>query len=55
MSGRRTSWTSTPSLGAQVLAVFSFVDVSDIFCFFLLGEGEGESEAPGGGEGSVFN
>ena len=30
------------------------MDVSDIFYFFLLGEGKGESEAPGGGEGGRY-
>ena len=32
----------------------NLVDVSDIFNFFLLGEGEGGVEAPEGGGGSVF-
>ena len=27
MSGRRTSWSSRPSLGVQVLAVFSFISL----------------------------
>ena len=47
--------TSVAVMVFSALIKIFLVDVSDIFYFFLLGEGEkGESEAPGRGGGSVL-